>query len=334
MGTVDGMSSPNSPESASRGGRAPVLWGGAVLLALGATAILVLGDSTRMLRLGLLAALWSALIAGFAVARLRSRVAEDDERAEDRQRIYELELEREVTARREFELEAENEARRRVAEESDAEMQRLRAELRTLRETLEPLLGGDVLYERVALRAESTRVRSLNEQQTSGEYASPEHRGVAPSREGRALTVTHGENGGTASAARTEMIGRLGPEQKPGNQQATRRPAQARRPSPQPQQAGRTRFPSSSPSTAAANGPSRPDIDSPRFPVSEGSVAPQPAAEEPGEPAAAQQQRDSSGSAWTSQVNPGAHAQGTSVTDLLAAYGDSGEAPRRRRRGE
>ena len=57
--------------------------------------------------------------------------------------------------------------RRAFDEESRTEIQSLRQELATLRETLQALLGGEVLVERYALQAEATRMRSLSEDSRS-----------------------------------------------------------------------------------------------------------------------------------------------------------------------
>ncbi|ANZ36771.1 hypothetical protein BBK82_12535 [Lentzea guizhouensis] len=133
----------------------------ALALALVAAAVLVLSDSARMLRLAVVAALWAALVGAFLAAKYRKQVSERDDEVADLQSVYELELEREVAARREYELEIESETRKRIEEESRADIEALRADLRALRENLEGLLGGDVLVERVALRAESTRLRAL-----------------------------------------------------------------------------------------------------------------------------------------------------------------------------
>jgi hypothetical protein len=133
----------------------------ALTLALAAAAVLVASDSARMLRLAVVAALWAALVGAFLAAKYRKQVAERDDEVADLQSVYELELEREVAARREYELEIESETRKRIEEESRADIESLRADLRALRDNLEALLGGDVLVERVALRAESTRLRSL-----------------------------------------------------------------------------------------------------------------------------------------------------------------------------
>ncbi|EQD87313.1 hypothetical protein A8924_0799 [Saccharopolyspora erythraea NRRL 2338] len=411
------MSDRGSTESASRDGRATALWVGAVFLAAAATAVLVLSDDSRLLKLGLVAALWAALIAAFAVARLRGRAAEDAERAAEQQRIYELELEREVAARREFELEAEAEARRRVAEESDSEIQALKTELRNLRESLEQMLGGDVLFERVALRAESTRVRSLTEngatgaQSTSiqqswgreltsgpgghvngrltggvitqaGGTAGPAApagsvppttvngtvsangpgtpnsagsaaaggaapvQGAAPGN-GAGTTPAGGKRGGagggstpvtdpipaaggasgqSGGAQNTELISRLGGE--PPRDEQRRRPSRPPRPKPQP---ARNETHAAHPAPARREKPQyeRPDPAGARSGQQARSGREAPAAESTRKVQAPKAAEEPS-----PQVDAGAHAEGTSVDELLAAYGGSGGTKRRRRRKE
>ncbi|GAB1514885.1 hypothetical protein JCM33774_69270 [Actinophytocola sp. KF-1] len=136
---------------------------GAVLFALAATGLLVLTDEERWLRLGIVAALWAALGGAFLAAKYRKQVTDQREAAAERQRIYELELEREVAARREYELEVAAEAKRQAEEEARDDIAVLRDELQKMRQTLESLLGGEFLVERYALRAESTRMRSIGD---------------------------------------------------------------------------------------------------------------------------------------------------------------------------
>ncbi|MFI7675188.1 DUF6779 domain-containing protein [Actinophytocola sp. NPDC049390] len=153
--------SSDEPEAGSSGGR--VLLAGAVLFALAATGLLVLTDEERWLRLGIVAALWAALGGAFLAAKYRRQVTDQREAATERQRIYELELEREVAARREYELEVAAEAKRQAEEDSRDDIAVLRDELQKMRQTLESLLGGEFLVERYALRAESTRMRSIGD---------------------------------------------------------------------------------------------------------------------------------------------------------------------------
>ncbi|HEY3751003.1 MAG TPA: DUF6779 domain-containing protein [Pseudonocardiaceae bacterium] len=152
-------------------------------LAVASTAVLVLTDSAQWLRFGVLAALWAALLGVFLASRFRKAMAEKENEVADLQSVYELELEREVAARREYELEVEAAARKRVEEANREDLAELRNELRHLRESLERLTGGEVLVERFALQAQSTRMRSLSDRQqrvvASGEDSVRMRRSIA-----------------------------------------------------------------------------------------------------------------------------------------------------------
>jgi hypothetical protein len=158
-GRVGSTREPSSAPSTAR-----ILLFGAVALALGATVVLVMSDDSRFLKLGIVAALWSALVGAFLAQRYRRQVTDGGDDAASMQAIYELELEREIAARREYELELEAEAKRTAEEASRQDIDALRKELGALRETLQGLLGGEVLVERFALQAEATRMRSLPEE--------------------------------------------------------------------------------------------------------------------------------------------------------------------------
>ncbi len=137
-----------------------------LVLAVGATLALVLSDDLRYLRLGIVAALWAALIGAFLAVRSRKQVSQSEEAVAEAQAVYELELEREIAARREFELEMEAETRQVAESRSQEELEALRAEVTALRESLQSLFGGgEVLLERVALTAQATRMRSLDNKQ-------------------------------------------------------------------------------------------------------------------------------------------------------------------------
>lgn len=159
----------------STGGVGRTLLGAALGFAVLGAAALVLTNDARWLRLGIVAALWAALVGAFAAARYRRDGAAGHDRRADLRRVYQLEIEREVAARREHELHVETDTRRRVEkevrDEVRGELDGLRTELRNLRQNLEALLGGEVLVERVALRAESTRLRSLSDQSRAARSA-------------------------------------------------------------------------------------------------------------------------------------------------------------------
>ncbi|MFE0021878.1 DUF6779 domain-containing protein [Amycolatopsis sp. NPDC059021] len=135
-----------------------------LVLAIGATLALVLSDDLRYLRLGIVAALWAALIGGFLAVRYRKHAAHSEDAVAEAQAVYELELEREIAARREYELEMEAEARAAADSRSQEELEALRSEVLALRESLQALFGGEVLLERVALTAQATRMRSLHDE--------------------------------------------------------------------------------------------------------------------------------------------------------------------------
>ncbi|MPZ66493.1 MAG: hypothetical protein GEU83_13600 [Pseudonocardiaceae bacterium] len=176
-----------------------------VALAVAAAAVLVLGfDDPRLLRLGIVAALWAALAGSFAAARVRREATSAANQTEDLRAIYQLELEREVAARREHELTVERELRRDIEHGSRAELDALRAELRTLRRNLESVLGGELLVERVALRAESTRMRSLPAQPPSAPYQGREDGRNPPQR---AAGLSHHEPAARADPARRPQPG-------------------------------------------------------------------------------------------------------------------------------
>ncbi|MDX8051387.1 DUF6779 domain-containing protein [Lentzea sp. BCCO 10_0798] len=209
----------------------------ALALALVAAAVLVLSDSARMLRLAVVAALWAALVGAFLAARYRRQVTERDDEVADLQSVYELELEREVAARREYELEIESETRKRIEEESRADIEALRADLHALRDNLQALLGGDVLVERVALRAESTRLRSLGSE-AARLTAAPEQRVINAKP---VITATSSVTSEKPSE-RTELIERVAQDAKmqpPRREQARPEPVRPdpARNSPRPQPA-------------------------------------------------------------------------------------------------
>ncbi|HEY0501646.1 MAG TPA: DUF6779 domain-containing protein [Kutzneria sp.] len=198
-----------------------------LVLAIAATAVLVLSNDARFLRLGVLAALWAALVGAFLAVKYRREAAASEDEVADLQAVYELELEREVAARREYELEIEAETRRRVEEESREDLEALRGELRALRENLEALLGGEVLVERVALRAESTRMRSLSDQ--SRLLAVGEDRIIAK-EDRKPITVgsVRKETPADKSVLPTELIERIPHEPLRAKEQAPRRPEPSR----------------------------------------------------------------------------------------------------------
>jgi uncharacterized protein DUF6779 len=138
-----------------------------VVMAAAAAAVLAVGtQDARLLRLGLVAALWAALLGAFAAAQMRREARSSAEHAARLRSTYQLELEREVTARRVHTLTVERELREQAELTQLRELGELRAELAAVRANLERL-GGAPVMERVTLHAESTRLLPLPAQPRS-----------------------------------------------------------------------------------------------------------------------------------------------------------------------
>ena len=125
-----------------------------LMLAILASSTLVFTNRVELLRLAVILSLWAAVLAAFVSVVYRRQSQLDEARARDMKFVYDLQLDREISARREYELSVEAHLRRQLGQEVRAqaadEMAALRAELMSLRSHLEALLGTD-LGERPAL---------------------------------------------------------------------------------------------------------------------------------------------------------------------------------------
>jgi hypothetical protein len=312
-----------------------MLLGGTLVLALASAATLVLTDDLRWLRLGAVGALWAALFGAFVAARSRGQAPDPDRHTADLQKVYELELEREVAARREYELQVESEIRSKVESEARDDLAALREELRSLRTTLEGLLGGQVLVERYALHAESTRMRSLPDgsHQLPGP-PTPVKRlgaGISPQAafpepvtqrierivEVRGHQVPYPEP--APRSVETSGPGRVARTQHPAEVSDRWFVADAFSPGPEGQ----------APSTAGDQ-PGQAALPNDRRPYVEGpkpTATPQANATQ-----AARNGRPHRATEHPAPPSSGSHSQGQSVADLLAAHGAT--PPRRRRRAQ
>ena len=128
-----------------------------LVLAIGASSTLVFTSRVELLRLAVILALWAAVVAAFVTLIYRRQSEVDQARARDMKFVYDLQLDREISARREYELSVESHLRRTLSREIRAEaadeMAALRAELAALRTQLEVMLGTD-LAPRPALQNE------------------------------------------------------------------------------------------------------------------------------------------------------------------------------------
>ncbi|AHH15246.1 hypothetical protein NONO_c04330 [Nocardia nova SH22a] len=150
----------SSTSSRQRDNAGKIVVGVLILLGLIASVFLIFSNNVQLVRVGLVAALWAAAVAALAATRYRRDAAVDQAKTRDLQKVYELQLEREITARREYELGVESRVRREVGADA-AELAALRGELTVLRESLQRLFDGDLLVDRPALRAEAVRVQEL-----------------------------------------------------------------------------------------------------------------------------------------------------------------------------
>ena len=153
------MTVPSRGARSRRSGRRPgwLLVTALLVLAILASSTLVFTNRVDLLRLAVILSLWAAVVAAFVSVSYRRQSELDQARARDMKFVYDLQLDREVSARREYELAVEAHLRRQLARELRAqaadEMAALRAELAALRANLEVMIGTD-LGERPALESE------------------------------------------------------------------------------------------------------------------------------------------------------------------------------------
>lgn len=151
-----------------RGGRRPgwLLLTALLVLAIAASSALVFTNRVELLKLAVILALWAAVVAAFVSVIYRRQSDVDQARVRDLKLVYDLQLDREISARREYELTVESQLRRELASELRAqaadELSSLRAELSALRTNLEILFDTD-LNHRPALETERRSVRGYSE---------------------------------------------------------------------------------------------------------------------------------------------------------------------------
>ena len=160
-----------------RGGRRPgwVLLTALLVLAMGASSALVFTNRVELLKLAVILALWAAVAGAFVSVLYRRQSDADQSRVRDLKLVYDLQLDREISARREYELTVESQLRRELASELRAEaaddLAELRAELSALRTSLEILFDTDLAH-RPALETPETEAppeRAYSEWDRNGE---------------------------------------------------------------------------------------------------------------------------------------------------------------------
>lgn len=135
-----------------RGGRRPgwVLLTTLLVLAIGASSALVFTNRVELLKLAVILALWAAVAGAFVSVLYRRQAEADQAKVRDLKLVYDLQLDREISARREYELTVESQLRRELATElrgaAADEVAALRAELSSLRTSLEILFDADLQH--------------------------------------------------------------------------------------------------------------------------------------------------------------------------------------------
>ncbi len=142
--------------SGGRGGLRTLALVAAVAIALASTAAVVLSDDPQTLRLAVVGALWAFVLAAFAAPRRRGSDASagDPGTALELRRTYEIELEKEVAARREYELQLEVYLRRELERGLAEDVAALREEVGRMRGDMIDRLDGELRMERI----ETTRL--------------------------------------------------------------------------------------------------------------------------------------------------------------------------------
>lgn len=180
-----GMSSDGSTDKprSARPGRgedrdlASIALGALLILAVVATVVMVISDNPVWMRVGTLAALWAAFIGAFLVARYRRQAAAESARVRDLHTVYELQLEREISARREHELVVEKDLRDSIRLETSESVLALRHEIAALREQL-GAMGVTIPEDRFAVggHAPAAQIGAGNLQSVPSERVEPRRR--------------------------------------------------------------------------------------------------------------------------------------------------------------
>ncbi len=199
--------------SGGRGGLRTLALVAAVAIALASTAVVVLSDDTQKLRLAVVGALWAFVLAAFAAPRRREPEAPssgDPGAAVELRRTYEIELEKEVAARREYELQLEVFLRREMEQGLVEDVAALREEVGRMRGEMIDRLDGELRMERIettrliggSLRALRDEARRLG----IGLPVPPELAGDYP-----ADPLTHGPGNGSGEYAGRPGSGAISP---------------------------------------------------------------------------------------------------------------------------
>lgn len=126
--------------------------------ALVASVTIFLTDDAKLLRIGILVALWGFVLAALAAGRRQTEQAMIASTEIELRKGYELELQQEVAARREYELRLEAQLRRELQEDFAHQVGDLRDEMGRLRRELSEQWDSELRVERMVMRTQSVRM--------------------------------------------------------------------------------------------------------------------------------------------------------------------------------
>ncbi|KXO94665.1 hypothetical protein AXK56_18770 [Tsukamurella pulmonis] len=115
-----------------------------ILLAVVGTGLWVFSEDRRWGLVSLILLVWGLVIAAFLIARYSRDLRAAESKESGLKTVYGLQLEREISARREYELQVERDIRAELKGEANEELTALKAEVLALRANLEELLGRDL----------------------------------------------------------------------------------------------------------------------------------------------------------------------------------------------
>ncbi|MFT4043222.1 MAG: hypothetical protein QM673_08685 [Gordonia sp. (in: high G+C Gram-positive bacteria)] len=185
------MTTSNGRSAGSRrsGRAAQWLLGLLIVLAVAASILMVFTDKISIAgSLAVIAALWAAVIGAILVTKFRRQAESAETKSKDLRLVYELQLEREIAARRQYELDVEATIRKEIGEETGTELAELKAQVLALRSSLEQLLGEALPDQRTALPSEKLRELASGLGRSNSDnpdaYSSAAFSGSAYSRDG------------------------------------------------------------------------------------------------------------------------------------------------------
>ncbi len=181
-----------------------------IVLAVVGTALSVFVDSKPWGPISLVLLIWGLVVAAFLLARYVRDLRAAEAKERDLKLVYELQLEREITARREYELTVERDLRADLRAESNTELSALKAEVLALRANLEELLGHDLGPTYSELYAAAQR-RALEEARDGGYGRGERSDGVtdgasAATGDSDAASAATGVTDGASAATRESPV--------------------------------------------------------------------------------------------------------------------------------